>query len=136
MRKYAALILFVYGFIFGSEYLVHNLTGFILVLDYPNHYFNIAFHFLIYIGLMVSAYLVIKNNPNAKYIALFSLLAWLFYEFEPITWPVNSPLFYERMGIKGWEAWKRTIDIASIGIIHSSLLILATSSLFIKRFNK
>ncbi|WP_461516836.1 hypothetical protein [Porticoccus sp.] len=127
MQKLGASTLSVYGFFFGAQYIVQNITGYLATDDYPIVFVTLL-HPLIYFGLFLSGLFLLEGKSWAKHVALVSFFGWLYFQFEPLMWPINTPEMQERLlGHGGIAAWKRSIDIAGIGIIHGVALSLAVA---------
>ncbi|POP51171.1 hypothetical protein C0068_18565 [Zhongshania marina] len=127
MQKLGASTLSAYGFFFGTQYVVQNITGYLSTDDYPIVFVTLL-HPLIYVGLFLSGLLLLAGKRWAKHVALVSFFGWLYFQFVPLMWPINTPEMQERLlGQAGIAAWKRSIDIVGIGIIHGVALSLVVA---------
>lgn len=130
MQKIASIGLVVFGFVIGSDRFLHAITGFLATNDFPID-ISVILREVLYLGFIVAGILGYQNKSAAKYIALVSVITWLYFHFMMLSWPLAQPGFF---GETGWSAWKRSIDVVSVGVVHGSALLWATFILF--KFNK
>lgn len=130
MYKIACIGIAVFGLVVGSDRLLHMITGFLAMEDFPLS-FSIILREGQYLGLLIAGILSYQNKHLPKYFILFFVGSWFYFQFEMLTWPLIKPDFF---GDTGWAAWKRAIDVVSVGLVHGGLLVWATYIIF--KFNK
>ena len=132
MTKFMAIIIASYGFFFGTEYFTQQVLAYLTVKDYVI-YSSTILEMFSYFGMCVFGILAYKDIKYAKHFIILCLVIWLYYEFTPLLWPINTPEMQERVfGKVGLLAWKPTINILAIGIVHGLVLIPAALSLYKK----
>lgn len=126
MKAIASVVIASFGFFEGVNILLHYITGFLSDADFPL-YFGMVLDHGVYWGFLFTGILAYKNKNYAKHFALVLVSYWAYMHFNQLTWPLNKPGFF---GNTGWLAWKRTIDIVSVGVAYSIALYAAVFILY------
>lgn len=97
---------------------------------------EIQFHLYIVILLMAYGCLVLatllkgKSWKQSLILIIIGALPILYYQFNELYWPINTPEFQQRLGNVGIESWRSYASIIFIGLLETAVLVASIIIIF------
>jgi len=113
----------------GGEFLfIHIISSIIFTGELQFNLYSVVL-LMAYSCLIIATFLKDKSWKQTLILIIIGALPILYYQFNELFWPINTPEFQQRLGNVGIESWRSYANIIFIGFLET--VVIATAIIII-----